>query len=393
MTPVPPQPDLGSSFYDLLLRSLYPTGQDFRPRFELFADFLRFRYGLIASPQKDAHLAYDTYGPEALRKFFGLLEEDMPMIATETFQYASVLVTALIKDKERPSAPGFIWDLNPSSSGHLGRALGSGSIHLRPQILNDGKLVRIRYGNPDPSSHWDLFVDSVTSLELYRRRSHISSAFDAIGLLSSRGTQFLIASKLPQGQQHQSQVVDFDPDFLGRSDPKVRKNKFDYEAYEIRASELLALPRGRAAIQRGGIVWRIAKELLGEERTADFHPSDDLWSYGAEHHRPGRTAVYSDNLSPYELKIVCGVYKAEAGEVSWWPTPDQWDKGGYNVGRWTPFAEEWFQIRLDRIRCNEETVRSRAEWKRGIKVSSGAIKLRDAVHVASTMFVTNALAG
>ncbi|KAH9913887.1 uncharacterized protein BXZ73DRAFT_8478, partial [Epithele typhae] len=185
---------------------------------------------------------------------------------------------------------------------------------------------------------------------------------------------------------------------LGPSDPKVRKNKFDYEAYELRASELLALPRGRAAIQRGGIVWRIAKELLGEKRTADFSPSDDLWSYGVEHHRPGRTAVYSDNLSPYELKILCGVYKKNGqslnnptGEVSWWPTADQWDKGGYNVGRWTPFAEEWFQKRLDRIRCNEETVRSRGDWKRAIKVSSGAIKLRDAVHVASTTFITNAL--
>ena len=107
---------------------------------------------------------------------------------------------------------------------------------------------------------------------------------------------------------------------LGRGGPleaPFETDGWDYKAYELRAYSILSQPRGRAALERGGIVWRLALEILGPEalgRAMDG-PSQDVWRHGRELRPERGDSLYSDALSDYELDIVCGVYHVYTGKL------------------------------------------------------------------------------
>ena len=85
---------------------------------------------------------------------------------------------------------------------------------------------------------------------------------------------------------------------------------WDYKAYEERAREVLLQPKARAAVQMGGIVWRLAVHLLGEEAVRSLDgPSADVWRHGQEFCPERGDCLYADSLSIDELDVVCGVYK------------------------------------------------------------------------------------
>ncbi|KAI0740369.1 hypothetical protein C8Q76DRAFT_590759, partial [Earliella scabrosa] len=138
----------------------------------------------------------------------------------------------------------------------------------------------------------------------------------------------------------------------------------EYRAYEEWARALLIKPRVRAAILHGGVVWRIALELLGLDaigRTT-AGPSEECHVYGHEFLAPSRQdPLYDDQLMLNELSVICGVYCIPNREnlgnhnvlALWWPSRTHWDKCLHNHGFWTANNEVWFRNRLDMIRSNE----------------------------------------
>ena len=70
-------------------------------------------------------------------------------------------------------------------------------------------------------------------------------------------------------------------------------------------------PWARAAILHGGVVWRIALELLGSDaigRTT-AGPSEECHVYGHKFLAPSRQdLLYNDQLMLDELPVICGVY-------------------------------------------------------------------------------------
>ena len=75
------------------------------------------------------------------------------------------------------------------------------------------------------------------------------------------------------------------------------------------------------------------------------------------------------------------------GDVSWWPKVQQWEGGTFDVGYWSPFAEVWFQMRLDRIRCNEAQPKGTNAWRNDMKSAHNAKRVTQALRRTSQAFV------
>jgi len=88
----------------------------------------------------------------------------------------------------------------------------------------------------------------------------------------------------------------------------------DYAAYVRHRAQLLKSPRGRAALLRGGIVARIAREhiaidsaLLGPSSAVMVHR---LGMHFTDH---GGFEFWDDDLTENEIGIICGVYRCFTG--------------------------------------------------------------------------------
>lgn len=118
----------------------------------------------------------------------------------------------------------------------------------------------------------------------------------------------------------------------------------------------------RAALMRGGIVWRLAIEVAKVEDVLDgpsqesLSPVMDVVGRGGL----GLETWYDDTLTSEEEDIICGVYRSsevsghESEQLwSFWPTPNVWDTSSVNAGYWTPYNEEWFLKRRKFLLSNE----------------------------------------
>ena len=74
-------------------------------------------------------------------------------------------------------------------------------------------------------------------------------------------------------------------------------------------------------------------------------------------------------------------------DVSWWPKANTWAAGCLEIGYWSPYAELWFQRRLDLIRSHEARPKTAGAWKNDLKVAPNAKRFREALDVASTCVV------
>ncbi|KAI0652707.1 hypothetical protein C8Q79DRAFT_997666 [Trametes meyenii] len=187
-------------------------------------------------------------------------------------------------------------------------------------------------------------------------------------------------------------------DCLGWRLQGFRPTEWDYRVYEERAYDILVSPRGRAAILHGGLLWRLALEILGSDAIgrAVQGPSEGVFEYTEVVKPRHGPAYYDDALTPEEIDIVCGTYKiADSGHKtpvywSWWPRPAQWKSSGLNMGYWTKFDEEWFQERLASIRRGTSTPMTASLWK-ALRFHKGSIRIRYAVDNESTKFLSDVL--
>lgn len=84
----------------------------------------------------------------------------------------------------------------------------------------------------------------------------------------------------------------------------------DYTYYEDTRRRFLDLPRGCTAFLKGGIVWHLAMECLGDrvEDLVAAGPSEDVLRFGRQ--RFYKTGEYwDDELTEDEMDLICGVYK------------------------------------------------------------------------------------
>ncbi|KZP07029.1 hypothetical protein FIBSPDRAFT_763463 [Athelia psychrophila] len=259
-------------------------------------------------------------------------------------------------------------------------------------------IPKVVYSANAPEPHWDLVVqDAVTALECLRRfsgkgRIDIAQAFLATGRAFTTqapisGTR---ASILRNAQRHQGRVG------LGSRTlaEGYSVTNTDYAKYQgLLRNWLDTERRARAAILKGGIVWRLCIEFL-EVDVALLGPHDI--DTGCYTQFDGEDAgSWDDTLSEDDLDLIAGVYKLSAGigtqtaDASWWPRHNAWVSGGLEMGYWSPTCETWFQRRLDSIRKGEARLRTATQWRSGLRMWKPSAAFISRIRLASSDVLDN----
>ena len=175
--------------------------------------------------------------------------------------------------------------------------------------------------------------------------------------------------------------------------PNYQFTMHDYAAYLRDRESLLLQPQGRAALLQGGILWRLAMDILGldvalegpssaviDHRCGISFDSDDLES-GFQY--------WEDGLTNDQIIMLCGGYRfytgmscyiclksrtsllfiagegAQIAIVSWWPLQSTWYdvSSGCNFGRWTDRNESWYQNRKAALAAGTAKPYTASKWR------------------------------
>ncbi|KAJ7437513.1 hypothetical protein FB451DRAFT_1152562 [Mycena latifolia] len=175
---------------------------------------------------------------------------------------------------------------------------------------------------------------------------------------------------------------------LGFRPKSYRPTPLDFRAYETHRDRFLKSPRGRAALFAGGIVGRLARQIVNPD-LASLGPSAEVFQSGVcLWDGASSTASYwDDSLTEYEVDLICGIYEVGTGRVSkfrddtqttrlsWWPTPSSFKASGLNIGWWSPACEEWLQKRLDDIKNGKADLKTQKEWTSNIRFFAACRKV------------------
>ena len=172
----------------------------------------------------------------------------------------------------------------------------------------------------------------------------------------------------------------------------------DYCSYVNIRNKFLQIHSGRAALLRGGIIWRLAMDALGYESALEqvlAGPSADCVDFGGmPQYLADGSELWDDVLSDEEVDLICGVYKASTGEflslrvplyslvtmlavnanqtqdLSWWPKFTCWKGCGLDVGYWSIDCETWYVARREAILKNDTRIgklRNATQWRNALK--------------------------
>ncbi|KAJ7724687.1 hypothetical protein B0H14DRAFT_3519543 [Mycena olivaceomarginata] len=175
-------------------------------------------------------------------------------------------------------------------------------------------------------------------------------------------------------------------------------------AYTTRRDlQLLHTPRGRIAMQYGGVVARLARSEVSDD---DFFRGfdDDIYDVG------------DCLLSDHEIDLLCGVYHVGTGQkrqasgkgkvqekadtdtdqasiVSWWPKPNAWARGSLDGSWWTPQCEnDFFAKRLGHFAKGVFVLLRQSQWRRNLKFRKEVKKCWDGVEIVADSVVRGLLA-
>ncbi|TFK60301.1 hypothetical protein BDN72DRAFT_741368, partial [Pluteus cervinus] len=177
-------------------------------------------------------------------------------------------------------------------------------------------------------------------------------------------------------------------------EPKV----VEYALYEKARKDFLTPQRAQAALKRGGLIWRLAREVYPDLDVAVdvvLNPPIPHINSNLKFSREvNKQNIYwfDSGLTEEEENLICGVYKVYAGvqvlaDVSWWPKPSAWVTSGLNVGYWSPDAEEWFRKRLASIQQGQAKLYNAGAWKKAIKFRKTALDFSKRHEALNSVFL------
>jgi hypothetical protein len=332
---------------------------------EAMEDSLFFRYGLLPThltlapiTQTENLLPWST-----LRNILG----DSTATPGKSFclAVAHFVKCALdLKDEQNKSILSYLCDLHTELRDHV-KQNPSNVVCVRPIRFAD-KVIRYLL-QPDVPSNWFIVLDSALSaVECLRRPEYKPE--DIVSRLVRHGNPFrTIITGQPPG--HRPPIFYFG---LGYCQMDYKPSTVDYIAYERARDDFLRGPRGRAALMKGGIIWRLAMQMLHED-VVIAGPSESVYGSGIcfSDNRSGKH-WWDDDLTVEEMGLVSGVYKVFTGkglqtsDQSWWPKHSAWEGSGADFGFWSASSEMWFQRRLTEIRNGTATLRTGKQWSNAL---------------------------
>jgi hypothetical protein len=224
--------------------------------------------------------------------------------------FLSFLATCKKPFKE---VPGKYWDLSPLSRNPI-VDLSKVFISINEMPLADTKdkwhfiTPLPRFLHPERDSSWFLSVDSMTALECIRRGLGPHS-IDIANFLITHGVRFRTFQHIQNSPNSEIPPVRPHCRYLGYRSLNYTFDVADFAGYQVlRDSFLLTQPHGPLALREGGIIARLAREVLPNSNALSGPSSDALSGHHARHVCDGKIYV-EDEFSDAELRLICGTYE------------------------------------------------------------------------------------
>ncbi|KAK7046300.1 hypothetical protein R3P38DRAFT_3175582 [Favolaschia claudopus] len=163
-------------------------------------------------------------------------------------------------------------------------------------------------------------------------------------------------------------------------------DRHDWRRYICLLEKFLLSPRGRLALQAGGVIARLARLVIQDSRL-ELTAEDVDVETAEEHLKKGETSVFYHRLTSAEEDLILGVYSIKMNQlnhidpsghqekrVSWWPQAGAFFNSELNVGWWTQDCENWFQEILGEFRKNTAQLLNNARWAKRIRGYNAALR-------------------
>ena len=203
-----------------------------------------------------------------------------------------------------------LWDLDPRGDQYLFKR-SNVAISLCVEETSIGTVYWLESRNLHPSRNapWRILVqDPATAIECLRRRwgPHlVDIAFE----LYSRGMAFKTCLAVDYCISLDRPAVIG----LGYRLSGYTPSKQDYATCESIRNIFLTSPRARAALLKGGIIWRLARDVIPEAALLSG-PSEEVYKTGQQI-ECNNGSYLDDDLTDDELNLISGVYKVFTGEL------------------------------------------------------------------------------
>lgn len=204
--------------------------------------------------------------------------------------------------------PAYICDLQREDR------LESAQVAIRREVLSNQTYYIISPKTGDGG--FELLLKSAASVMEIVRSGWGPDVLSVAHKLFDRRIAFNLCSRAPPPL---TKLLKLRPAYggLGYRSEGYKPDRMDYIAYEATRNVFLRSPRGRAAMLEGGILARLASEVLSYDRVC-YGPSDDVIEEGvclwdSNKHSLG---YWDDCLTDDEKDLICGVYRVDTGEIS-----------------------------------------------------------------------------
>lgn len=294
------------------------------PSPETFEMFIHYRYGysLKNSPGISSlpqHADHDGSQGDSSKEYSitrrMLGGHGLHFLAEEQYEITAFVTSLLAARCPLQDVPGCYWDLNEENINPL-KAKRPTYVNVRVIMTSTDKSLQSPHCLLLPKvpgeAAWTLSVDPMTALECIRRSLGPSELVIA-DFLITHGIPFHTLSLAPSGspchglgsERHGLQQI-FRPkkyvfsltDFL---EYKARRNAF-----------LLTQPHGRRALCHGGIVARLARDVIPSSLVLQG-PSQSALDGAQGFFMDGMQTFVDDQLTPEELDYICGTYGLATG--------------------------------------------------------------------------------
>jgi hypothetical protein len=419
--PTAPSPAPEPSASISLTRTLEAPPRISRDDIEPLQTSLFYRYGFCGQGKTVADFPFSShalnYGLRELdnvQQIYASRDEPLPTpYHTPFIDFTNILVSNYrLENQTPPGIPtslGGLWDLSVNTTDRLplpvsGTVVALSPISIRTVVCSTTKRTFYIFRPPSdsPQVPFSLAVEHAsTAVECYRRKW--KSILVAVQHLAQSGKSFRTYVKRLPRYRAPSKLRSLRP--LGFRETNYEFRFEDYLAYEEEVHAFLRQLFARAALLQGGIVWRIAVDILGAD-VAMLGPSSSAHEWGDVVTAPDGTQFVDDTLSQEEMDFICGKYYVYTGksyiyilclcfqivcsgrgtqtsQKSWWPLQDTWLKGGLYSGSWTSHCEDWLQSRKSAIKAGTAWPLGKKEWARELRRHHDAGDLVKAVERAS----------
>jgi hypothetical protein len=255
--------------------------------------------------------------------------QDLQSGVQDVYKAAIAEFVVSLLDQSVDNMPAISWDLSPTSSSFLRDRMGH-YLSINAQVVEVLQSARSNIiGEPnttlqettyllrqplhhssDNSVDWLLAVASpAVALQCVRFCS--TNVADAARFCVQRGISFNTFARFLHPQSHPH--VPHHRVTLGARPEGYVPDAADYAAYEAARTRFLQSSSARAALLKGGIVWRLAMEFMTPSGVL-AGPSDIASTRGRVIRISGVGDFCDDELSENDIDIICGVYQVYTGK-------------------------------------------------------------------------------